>query len=102
MDWNKRVKRRACAADEGADGGTIAAETAGKRRADLGIGEIDLRAADVGVVHGDRRFALAQRAGALVVIVPREKTRLDQFVATIEVRPRITERGDIALRLRLG
>src|ERR1700692_405719 len=101
IEWNKRVERRSGATHEGTDGRAIAAETAGKRRTNLGIGQIDFRAVDRSAVHGNRCFALAERAGALVVIVPGEKTSFDQFVATIEVRPRITQGGDVTLRLRL-
>jgi len=69
---------------------------------DFRIGEIDLGGADRRTVHRNRRLALTQRAGALIVVVLGEEAGLDQLVAAVEVRTRIPERRDVALRLRLG
>jgi hypothetical protein len=38
----------------------------------------------------------------LIVIVLGQEAGFDQFVTAIEVRLRVVQRGDVALRLRLG
>ncbi len=69
------------------------------RRADVGIGEVELRRIDLRLVGGDRRGGLVDRALLLVVALPRLEPLADQRAVAVEVELGGQERRRI---LRLG
>src|SRR6202011_1136058 len=78
---HKCVEREAGPADEGPYGSAIAAEATRKRCTNIRVRKIDLCRPDRRTIPRNRRFALAESAGALVVVVLGKETCLGQFVA---------------------